>query len=272
MIEKSMATNKQNRVLVTGGGSYLGLHIAAALLAEGADVSLIIRTGNEERLGLLANRVHWMVADVWDSAALKGRARGHQTVIHTVGSMVADAAQGLTYDRLNLVSARNVANMCVSDGVNQYILLSTVRAPWVTGKYVKAKHAAEDYVRRIGLTTSIVRAPITYTRGSDRPFFYRMMTALGSIPPLTWTHIGRMAPMPLDVLARGIARTALNPPERTRILYSGDMRRLNTRDEMRGSAPEMKTFDAAQDTITPFENLDDATPFGWIPTQPRNDE
>lgn len=270
--EQIMALNKQNRVLVTGGGSYVGMHIAAALLADGAEVSLIIREGNEGRLGLLANRVHWMVADVWDSAALKGRARGHSTVIHTVGSMIADPAQGLTHERLNLVSARNVANMCVSDGVSQFILLSAVRAPWVAGRYVKAKHAAEDYVRRIGLTTSIVRAPITYVRDTERPFFYRLMTALGSIPPFSWTHIGRMAPMPLDVMARGIARTALTPLQKTQTLYARDLRQLNTREELRGNVPAMKAFEAADNAITPFQNLDETTPFGWVPTRPNSED
>ena len=88
-----MATAKQ-RVLVTGGGTFLGNYIAAALLAEGADVTLLVRTGAEERLGQLADRTRWHVADVWNPASLRGRARGQQSVIHTVGSMNSDPAQG----------------------------------------------------------------------------------------------------------------------------------------------------------------------------------
>jgi len=267
-----MATDKHNRVLVTGGGTFLGINLASALLAEGFDVSLIIREGNEDRLGLLESRVSWSIADVWDSAALKGRARGHGTVIHTVGSMVADPSQGLTYQRLNVVSARNAANMCVSDGVQHFVLMSAVRAPWINRHYVQAKRDAESYVRRIGLKTSIIRAPITYIRGTKRPVFYQMMTLLGTIPPLSWMHIGRMAPMPLDIMARGIARIAHTPPDQTQVYYSSQLRRLNKREELRGDVPAMQTFEALEDTKIPFETLDEETPFGWIPPKTKDEE
>jgi NAD(P)-dependent dehydrogenase (short-subunit alcohol dehydrogenase family) len=68
-----MATRKQ--ILVTGGGTFLGDNIAAALLAEGAEVRLLVRPGAEDRLGSLADRTRWFTADVWDEASLKGRAR-----------------------------------------------------------------------------------------------------------------------------------------------------------------------------------------------------
>ncbi|MFZ2879566.1 MAG: hypothetical protein WA009_08525, partial [Phototrophicaceae bacterium] len=41
----------RRRVLVTGGGSFLGDYIAAALVAEGADVTLLVRPGAEDHLG-----------------------------------------------------------------------------------------------------------------------------------------------------------------------------------------------------------------------------
>ncbi|MGJ3239924.1 MAG: NAD-dependent epimerase/dehydratase family protein [Anaerolineae bacterium] len=267
-----MAVNKQNRVLIVGGGTYLGINIASALLAEGIDVSLIIREGNEKRLGLLESRVRWSVADVWDSASLKGRARGHGTVVHAVGSMVDDPAHGLTFQRLNVVSARNSMTMCVSDGVQHFILLSAVSAPWVNTQYVRAKREAEHYVRRIGLKTSIIRAPITYIRGTNRPLFYRIVTALGNIPPLSWSSLGRIAPMPLDVMARGIARIAKNPPEQTRIYYARHLRQLNKREELQGQLPNMKPFAMLDDTGTPLTGLDDEMPFGWVPTQNYDEE
>lgn len=263
-----MSVNKQNRVLITGGGTYLGMNLAAALLAEGIEVSLIIREGNQDRLGLLKSKVRWSVADVWDSASLKGRARGHATVIHTVGSMVDDPSKGLTFQRLNVVSARNTATMCVSDGVQHLILLSAVNSPWVSGKYIKAKREAETYTRRIGLTTSIIHAPIIYIRGTQRPLFYRIMTLLGSIPPMSWLWMGRIAPMPMDIMARGIARIAKNPPGKTKIYHARDLRKLNKRTELRGDIPDMEDFDALDDTATPLDILEEETPFGWSP--PKN--
>ena len=141
---------------------------------------------------------------MWDPASLKGRARGHASVIHTVGSLSADPAQGLTFQWLNFVSARNVANMCVSSGVPHMVLLSSVRAPWVSGQYIAAKREAEAYIPRVGLRATVIRAPIAYLRGAQRRPFYWLMSLLGAIPPLSWLWFGRVAPMPVDVLARGV--------------------------------------------------------------------
>jgi uncharacterized protein YbjT (DUF2867 family) len=254
------------RILVTGGETFLGINIASALLAEGADVTLLVRPGREKTLGVLADRVRWYVADVWDPASLRGRARGHAWVINTVGSMVAEPSSGLTYHRLNVVSARNVANMCISDGVSNMLLFSVAGAPWINRQYIRAKREAETYLARIGLNGVIVRAPLVYVRGAPRPLFYRLASAVIGRPPLSWLGLGKWAPLPLDVVARGVARLVLRGPTR-RINYAGDLRRLNTRDELRGVAnvPPQVTQGLQMTTegALPFDSIDDNAPFGW---------
>ncbi len=265
-----MVVNKSpRRVLVTGGGTFLGDNIAAALLAEGAEVTLLVRPGAEDKLGGLGQRARWFVADVWNPASLKGRARGHQVVIHTVGGMVADPTQGLTFDWLNLVSARNVANMCVSGGVPHMVLISAARAPWVNEGYIRAKREAELYMERVGLRSSVIRAPLVYRRGAARNPFYRLMTLFGLIPPLSWLGFSRIAPMPADVLARGVARIALDPRPSKVIFYAGDLRRRNTsRERRQGISASAVTAELGDNAPMPAIRLmgDDA-PFGWSPPE-----
>lgn len=255
------------RVLVTGGGTFLGDNIAAALLAEGAEVTLLVRPGAEDKLGPLGQRVRWWTADVWDTASLRGRARGHGVVIHTVGSMVDNPAQGLTYQRLNFISARNVATMCVSDGVPHMILMSSVYAPWVSRQYIRAKREAEQYLARVGVKGTIIRAPIVYRRGQNRPLFFELMTALGSMPPLSWMVFGRIAPMPIDMLARGVARLALETNPSKTIYYASDLRQRNRRSDLPYDVmPAFPGMDPSeQRRVHPFELLSDETPFGWTP-------
>lgn len=264
-VARRMVQAKQ-RVLVTGGATLLGDTVAAALLAEGAEVTLLVRPGAEEKLGPLSHRARCLTADVWDPASLRGRARGHAVVIHTVGSMLADPSQGLTFHRLNFLSARNAANMCVSDGVPSFVFVSSARAPWVNGRYIQAKREAEAYVLRIGLKAVIVRAPVAYLRGPRREPFFQFMTLLGSIPPLSWLGLNRIAPMPLDILARGVARLALDR-ERTRTYYyAPDLRRRNTRHELRRpvSLPPPPP-DQSGRPANPIAYLDENVPFGWTP-------
>jgi len=260
-------TRQLRGVLVTGGGTFLGDNIASALLAEGAEVTLLVRPGNEERLGILAQRTRWYTADVWDPASLRGRARNHAVVIHTVGSLNADPSRGLTHHRLNFLSARNIANMCISDGVPHMVLLSGVYAPWISRSYIRSKREAEQYLQRVGLSSSIIRAPLTYIRGRPRPLFYQLMTLLGSVPPISWLWFGRVAPMPVDMLARGIARIALEPTHDKSIYYARDLRKRNKRGDIQ-QASDMLEHYLPQETrqVNPFQMLDEDLPFGWSPT------
>jgi uncharacterized protein YbjT (DUF2867 family) len=257
--------NSNRRVLVTGGGTFLGDHIASALLAEGAEVTLLVRPGAEAKLGALGQRVRWFTADVWNPASLRGRGRGHGIVIHTVGSMAADPARGLNHNWLNFVSARNVANMCVSDGVGHMLLLSTTRAPWINRSYLRAKREAETYMSRVGLGATIIRAPVAYVRGQPRHPFYWLMTLLGSTPIVSWFGFGRVGPMPIDMLARGVARIALEQNRTKSIYYAADLKRRNTAREARHAAPPPPTTSLPQQPANPFLLLDEDTPFGWLP-------
>jgi uncharacterized protein YbjT (DUF2867 family) len=215
----------KKRILVTGGNTVLGLNIANALLAEGAEVTLLVRDGTQDTLGVLAQKVTWHVADVWDAASLRGRGRGHDVVVNTVGSMTADPAQGLTFHRLNVVSARNVANMCVSDGVERMVLLSTARMWWLPPKYIASKREAEAYAQRLGVPLTVIRSPLVYLRGEPRPLFYHLLSLLGALPLINLFGLRHIAPLPLDVLARGVAKVALMRHPKPR-LYAPELRRL----------------------------------------------
>ncbi|MBC7811160.1 MAG: NAD(P)H-binding protein [Burkholderiales bacterium] len=263
------AAAKDKRVLVTGGGTFLGDSIASALIAAGAEVTLLVRPGAEDKLGALAGRARWWSSDVWNPASLRGRGRGHAIVVHTVGSMIADPQQGLTHNWLNFVSARNVANMCVGDGVPHMLLMSAVRAPWVSGDYIRAKRDAEAYMQRVGLNGMIVRAPVAYLRGQRRNPFYQLLTLLGSIPPTSWLAFGRIAPIPVDVLARGVAKIALERRRDKTMFYAPDLRRLGKSDRRTAIDPFSERNDDTQPRrkFHAIELLGEDTPFGWSPPE-----
>ncbi len=257
---------KSRGILVIGGGTFLGDNIAAALLAEGSKVSLLLRPGAEEKLGPLAQQTRWSTADVWNPASLRGKARNHAAVIHTVGSLTADPSRGLSFERLNFVSARNVANMCVSDGVERMILISGASAPWVNRAYIQSKRKAESYLNRVGLQAIIVRAPLLYLPGQRRPLFYQAMSLIGAIPPLSWLYLGRIAPISIDILARGVARIALDETLAGSVHYARDLRRLARRPA--GLSPSIgldQHSSSGEEDDSPFDSLDEELPFGWSP-------
>jgi hypothetical protein len=105
-------------------------------------------------------------------------------------------------------------------------------------------------------------------RGQPRHPFYLLMTILGSTPIISWFGFGRIAPMPIDMMARGVARITLDKNRTKKIYYAPDLRRRNTAREARRAAPIMPLDNLPpQQQVHPFELLDEDTPFGWIPPE-----
>jgi NADH dehydrogenase len=265
-----MQRRNWNKVFVTGGTGFIGLHTVSALVEAGAEVTVLVRPDHEEKLGALRRHVQMAPGDVWNSASLKGRSRGHGVVVHLVGSIRAQPQRGLTFHQLNLVSARNAISMAVSDGVPYFVLLSAAaRLPGVPAEYLRSKREAEEYLRTSGLRWTIVRAPLAFDRWGRGGRFFGALSWAGGLPLLRWL-VGRRAPLPVDVVAGAIAQVALQPDvPRDQRLHAGDLRRLGRVQRSqadRRQRPDRAPLDA-QDA--PF---DDEVPFGWLPGSPRRDQ
>ncbi len=247
------------RILVTGATGFLGFRVVAALLEGGASVTVIVRPDQEEKVAAIANRVRVVEGDIWNRASLKGLARGHHAVVHLVGSVRSDPSRGLTYQQINLVSARHVIGMAVSDGVTHFVLLSATGLQLPT-EYIRSKRDAEEYLKNSGLDWVIVRMPLLFESSFwNRPLLTTLST-MGALPPLSW-FLGRMMPLPVHIAARGIAAAALDVPKyERRILYASELRRL-ARGQARGP---LLVRPAALVRQPEMDKLDE-TPFGWTP-------
>ncbi|MCU0480851.1 MAG: NAD(P)H-binding protein [Anaerolineae bacterium] len=270
-----MQNYTQRPLLVIGGGTFLGNSLIAALLLEGAEVATIVRPDAEAKLGVLRDQVRVILGDVFEPASLRGRARGYQTAINAVGSLTAHPERGFTHQRLNFISIRNICAMCISDGVSHLIYMSSANAFWLNRAYIRAKRDAEAHIRRVGLQGTIIRAPLTYSYGEYRPPFFEFMTLLGSIPLINQLRMKRIAPMPIEALARGVARVALSEGRKKPVYYAPDLRKLVKKEERRQPLYDMlwgDTGGVSDDTpparrggYNPMSSLDEDAPFGWIP-------
>ncbi len=247
----------------------MGLRVIAALIDAGAEVTVLVLPENEEKLGTLRRHVRLVSGDVWNSASLKGRSRGFGAVVHLVGSIRAQPERGLTFQQLNLVSARNTIGMAISDGSPYFVLLSAAsNPPGVSGEYLRSKREAETYLRSSGLRWAIIRAPLLFDREQRGGSFYNLMSHFGSLP-LVRVFTGSTAPLLVDVAARGIAQIALQPElPRSRNYYARDLRRLGKlkRERLTGQPQQRKG------RSVPPHLQDEEIPFGWTPTRPPEDD
>lgn len=109
------------RVLVTGGGGFLGLYITEQLVARGDQVRVLCR-GHYPQLDQL--QVETVRGDVRDAAIVAGACVGIDAVIHTA------AVPGIWgpwqhYHAVNTVGTQNVLNACHSAGVRKLIYTSS---------------------------------------------------------------------------------------------------------------------------------------------------
>lgn len=253
------------RVLVTGGTGYLGVRVVAALLELGIEVSLLIRPEQDDKLAAFSHAVNIIHADVWNRSSLTGLARGHDVVVHLVGSLKVDPARGLTYQQINLVSARNAVAMAVNCGVSNFVLLSVAALPsTLPTEYIRSKRDAEEYLKNSGLSWMILRPPSLYNPSSGQPLL-STMGFLGGLPLLNW-FTGRYAPLAVNVAARGIAAAVQNMASyEGRSLYANDLRRLARKNRQRGTLsirPSLVQLNPSAD-----DRLDEV-PFGWLPPPP----
>lgn len=247
--------DQSRRVLVTGATGFVGFRVVAALLEAGAEVSVLVRPDQDDKLAAIADKVKILHGDIWNRGSLKGQARGHGALVHLVGSTRSDPAHGLTYNQINLVSARHAIGMAISDGVSAFCLLSAAALPgMLPTEYIRSKRDAEDYLQNSGLEWMIIRAPFLYVPSP----LLQLQALAGRIPPFSWL-IGKYMPLSVDIAARGIAAAVMNAPKnRGRILYSSDLRRLSRGRSRRPLALLPAIASRELDLL-------DETPFGWLP-------
>ncbi|MBN1404068.1 MAG: NAD-dependent epimerase/dehydratase family protein, partial [Opitutales bacterium] len=119
------------KVLVTGGGGFLGRAVVRRLLERGDSVAILGRTPKPElqALGMFVNS-----GDIADYSAVREACRGMDAVVHT-------AAKAGVWGRredffsANVTGTRNVLRACQSEGVGILVHTSTPSVVYTGGSF-----------------------------------------------------------------------------------------------------------------------------------------
>ncbi|MFQ3535157.1 MAG: NAD(P)H-binding protein [Aggregatilineales bacterium] len=256
-----MPARNLSRIFVAGGTGFLGFRVVRALLDEGAQVTVLVRPDQQEKLGILRAEVQVVHGDAWNPASLRGRGRGHSVIIHLIGGMKQNPSRGQTFRHLNFVSARNVAQVAINDGVPHFILLSAAAGAGLPSGYLEAKREAERYVQKCGVAWTIIHAPPLYAPDAPRSPIGLLLSLFGALPviglPLSHTR-----PLMAELAARAIAQLALSADAfKNRLIGPAQLRRIGIAAERR-----LRQRQAQAGPPSPGEPFDDEPPFGWLPS------
>lgn len=109
------------KVLVTGGGGFLGGKIAAMLHQRGDDVTAL---GRNRYPALEREGIKTTQADVRDAQAIQRACEGMDVVFHTA-AVAGIWGKRDTYYQINTVGTRNVLAACLACGVGKLIFTSS---------------------------------------------------------------------------------------------------------------------------------------------------
>ncbi len=115
------ATWSPARVLVTGGGGFLGLEIVRRLRARGDDVTVLAR-GEYPEVGALGARL--VRGDVADADAVKAAAAGADVVFH-VAAKAGVWGPKAEFERSNVTGTENVLAACRAHGIGRLVYTSS---------------------------------------------------------------------------------------------------------------------------------------------------
>lgn len=119
-----MSTQK---VLVTGGGGFLGVHLAELLVQRGYQVRVLLRkVAPHEDLDLIP--VEKVQGDLSDPESLRRACDGQDAVFHTAGMISYNPAKNGLMHKTNVLGTRAVAEACVAVGVKRLIHTSSTAA------------------------------------------------------------------------------------------------------------------------------------------------
>ena len=189
------------RIVLLGGGGFVGSHLTAALSASERRVFVVTRRRPRARNLLLLPTVEVIEADPYDVTFLTNLCRGADAVVNLVG-ILNESPPRLTFERAHVELARSVVAACRHAQVKRLLHMSAINA----GRdgpslYLKSKGEAEEVVAGSGLAWTIFRPSVIF--GREDAFLNMFARLMRSLPVIALAAPGaRFAPIYVEDVAR----------------------------------------------------------------------
>ena len=216
-------------VLVTGGTGFVGTHVCRALIARGFLPRLLVRTGSEGKIPEdVRNACRVTPGDATDREAVEYAAQGTKTIVHLAGIIREFPERDITFERLHVAATRNVVDAARRWEISRFVHMSALgaRSGGPTG-YFDSKGRAEEYVRRSGLSWTIIRPSVIYGPGDQ--FLSVLTGVLRKAPfvPVPGDGSYRLQPVFIGDVAKGFADAVMRPDLEGKIFEAGGPQRLS---------------------------------------------
>jgi uncharacterized protein YbjT (DUF2867 family) len=179
---------KTQRILVIGGGGFIGRYVVDRLAARGLSVLVPARRRDRIKALIVLPTVQVVDADVHDPAVLGRLVAGHDAVINLVGILHGDApAGGSSYGsrflQAHVELPRRIVAACERHGVRRLIHISALGAdPRGPSMYLRSKGDGERVVQASHMVESTIFRPSVVFGREDR--FLNLFAKMALLMPV----------------------------------------------------------------------------------------
>lgn len=171
--------NKAMKILVTGGGGFLGSHVADELTNVGHDVTIL----DIDPSPYIKPNQKMIKADIMDRSALENAMKNIDIVFHFAALADMDIAKDNPQKtmEINIIGTTNILEAARRNNVERFIFASTIYVYSNTGSFYRVSKQAcellvEAYKERYGIDYTILRFGTLYgTRSNESNSVYRFL-------------------------------------------------------------------------------------------------
>jgi UDP-glucose 4-epimerase len=166
------------KVVVFGGGGFIGSHLADTLVDKGYEVAVFDRMESP----YLRPEQEMIVGDILNIENVRNAIKGRNIVYHLAGVAGIDDASNdrLTSITANVLGTTNILEACHEEKVDRFVFASSLYVYSALGSFYRAtKQACEILIKtygEIGVPYTILRYGSLYgTRADERNFIYTIL-------------------------------------------------------------------------------------------------
>ena len=149
------------RVAIIGGTGFVGSYIVDALLDQGHDISMLVRTGSEHKVRH-SESVRIVAGSIDSTASISDLVAGCDAVIYCVGILREFPKKGITYEATQHDGVVNTVVAAQKNGVRRFVLMSANGVKNPGTRYQQTKKRAEDRVLDSDVDATIFRPSVIF--------------------------------------------------------------------------------------------------------------
>ena len=202
-------TASPRRIAITGATGYMGRVVTCRLLANGHDVTALVRHGSRHRV---AAGAHVVELDLFNPDELAAALQGRDTVLHLVGTAHPNPGKAQEFVRVDLASAKACARAAANAEVQHFVYVSVAHPAPVMKAYVAARKAAEQALERTRLTATVLRPWYVLGPGRRWPMLLEPLYALARLIPGLRAGAERLGLVTLEQMITALVNAIEQPP------------------------------------------------------------